>query len=103
VTGTGTSAGPAVINSENTTPYFRVFINVDQQTIGLVDYVNLAKQVISKKIAAGELNIPQGYFIAWSGQYESEIEARKNSMWLCRWRLLLCYSSSILISVLSRR
>jgi Cu(I)/Ag(I) efflux system membrane protein CusA/SilA len=58
-------------------PYKRVFINVNPKVIGLVDYVNLAKQVVAKKIADGQLQLPQGYFISWSGQYESEMEARK--------------------------
>jgi Cu(I)/Ag(I) efflux system membrane protein CusA/SilA len=69
--------GPAVINSENTMPYKRVFINVDPKIIGLVDYVNLAKRVVAGEIASGNLELPQGYFISWSGQYESEMEARK--------------------------
>jgi len=70
-------AGPQMISSENTLPYGRVFINVNPKVIGLVDYVNLAKKVVAKKIASGELKIPPGYFISWSGQYESELEARK--------------------------
>lgn len=69
--------GPASISSENTMPYKRVFINVDPKIIGLVDYVNLAKKVVAAKIASGELELPQGYFISWSGQYESEMEARE--------------------------
>jgi len=30
-----------------------------------------------KKIKSGELVLPSGYYISWSGQYESEMEARK--------------------------
>lgn len=69
--------GPQMVSSENTMPYSRVFINVDSKIIGLVDYVNSAKKVIAEKIASGEIKLPQGYFISWSGQYESEMEARK--------------------------
>lgn len=69
--------GPQKISSENSFPYARIFINVNPKVIGLVDYVNLAKKVIDKKIASGELKLPPGYFIKWSGQYESELEARK--------------------------
>ncbi|MFH1958025.1 MAG: CusA/CzcA family heavy metal efflux RND transporter [bacterium] len=69
--------GPAAISSENTMPYKRVFINVDPKVIGLVDYVNNAKKAVAEKIASGELKLPQGYFILWSGQYESEMEARE--------------------------
>jgi len=69
--------GPAMIQAENTMPYFRVFINVDQAEIGLVDFVKLAQGTVKRKISSGELNIPAGYHISWSGQFESEVEARK--------------------------
>lgn len=69
--------GPAMIQSENTMPYFRVFINVDQDEIGLVDFVKSAQETVKRKISSGELKIPAGYYISWSGQFESEVEARK--------------------------
>ncbi len=69
--------GPAMIQSENTLPYFRVFINVNQDVIGLVDFVSLAQKTVKNKISAGELEIPPGYYITWSGQFESEAEARQ--------------------------
>jgi Cu(I)/Ag(I) efflux system membrane protein CusA/SilA len=68
--------GPAMIQSENTMPYFRVFINVNQEVMGLVDFVRIAKNVVDERITSGELQIPPGYYIAWSGQFESEVEAR---------------------------
>jgi Cu(I)/Ag(I) efflux system membrane protein CusA/SilA len=68
--------GPAMIQAENTMPYTRVFINVNQDVIGLVDFVSLAKRNVEQKISAGELTIPPGYYIRWSGQFESEMEAR---------------------------
>ncbi len=68
--------GPAMIQSENTMPYFRVFINVDQEVTGLVDFVRQAKKVVDEKIASGELVMPAGHYLAWSGQFESEVEAR---------------------------
>lgn len=66
-----------MIQSENTMPYFRVFINVNQDIMGLVDFVKLAQQTVKNKIASGELDVPSGYYINWSGQFESEIEARQ--------------------------
>jgi Cu(I)/Ag(I) efflux system membrane protein CusA/SilA len=69
--------GPAMIQAENTMPYFRVFINVDQDEIGLVDFVKLAQRTVKEKIDSGELNIPAGYYMNWSGQFEAEVEARK--------------------------
>jgi Cu(I)/Ag(I) efflux system membrane protein CusA/SilA len=69
--------GPVMIQAENTLPYFRVFINVDQDQIGLVDFVKLAQKTVKEKVDSGELKIPAGYYINWSGQFEAEVEARK--------------------------
>jgi len=69
--------GPAVINSENTLTYARIFVNVNQDKVGLIDFVANAKKAVNKKIDSGELVLPEGYFISWSGQFESEMESRK--------------------------
>ncbi|MFC1593944.1 efflux RND transporter permease subunit [Candidatus Omnitrophota bacterium] len=69
--------GPAVINSENTHTYARVFVNVNQEKVGLIDFVKNAQNAVQDKIKSGELKIPSGYFISWSGQFESEMESRK--------------------------
>jgi len=69
--------GPAMISSENAMTYARIFINVDPGVIGIVDFVGLAKKTLAQKIKSGELVLPSGYYISWSGQYESEMEARK--------------------------
>jgi len=69
--------GPAMISSENTLPYARIFINVNQDKIGLIDFVNLAKKAVDDEIKSGRINLPAGYFISWSGQFESEMESRK--------------------------
>jgi len=70
------TVGPAMIQSENTVPYFRVFINVNQDLVGLVDFVRAAQRAVDEKITTGALEIPSGYYISWSGQFESEVEAR---------------------------
>ncbi|MFH2138659.1 MAG: CusA/CzcA family heavy metal efflux RND transporter [Candidatus Omnitrophota bacterium] len=69
--------GPAVINSENTQTYARIFVNVDQSKVGLIDFVNNAQKEVQKSIDSGQLKLPSGYFINWSGQFESEMESRK--------------------------
>ncbi|MCK9554357.1 CusA/CzcA family heavy metal efflux RND transporter [bacterium] len=69
--------GPAVINSENTLTYARVFVNVDQSKVGLVDFVKNAQDAVKNKIKSGDIKLPSGYFISWSGQFESEMESRK--------------------------
>jgi len=70
--------GPAVILSENTMPYARVFVNVDQRKIGLIDFVENAKKHVQKKIDQGTLKLPPGYFLSWSGQFEAEMESRRH-------------------------
>ena len=69
--------GPAVINSENTVTYARVFVNVDQSKVGLIGFVKNAQKAVKDKITSGELKLPAGYFISWSGQFESEMESRE--------------------------
>jgi len=69
--------GPAVINSENTLTYARIFVNVNQDKVGLIDFVKNARAAVDEKIKSGELQLPPGYFISWSGQFESEMESRK--------------------------
>jgi Cu(I)/Ag(I) efflux system membrane protein CusA/SilA len=70
------TTGPAVIGSENGMKYGRVFVSVDQKVIGLVDFVKQAQEKVREQII-DQGKLPAGYFITWSGQYESEIEARK--------------------------
>ncbi|MCK5083915.1 MAG: efflux RND transporter permease subunit, partial [Candidatus Omnitrophica bacterium] len=57
--------------------YARVFVNVDQGRIGLVDFVKNAQKAVEGQIGQGKLKIPPGYFISWSGQFEAEMESRK--------------------------
>lgn len=67
--------GPAKIASENTLPYVRVFVDVETEKTGIIDFVNKAQQIVKEKI-----NLPSGYFISWSGQYEYEMQSRKRLM-----------------------
>ncbi|MFH1846618.1 MAG: CusA/CzcA family heavy metal efflux RND transporter [Candidatus Omnitrophota bacterium] len=69
--------GPAIINSEDTQTYVRIFVNVDQDKVGLIDFVKDAKQEIKEKIRKGEIVFPQGYFMTWAGQFKSEMESRE--------------------------
>ncbi len=55
--------GPPGIKSENTRPNGWVYIDIDNIDIG--HYVNTAMQVVSDNI-----DLPTGYSLTWSGQYE---------------------------------
>lgn len=66
--------GPAMIASENTLPYSRVFLSVDPEVTGIVDFVNEAQKLLEKEIKP---QLPPGFYYSISGQYEYELQARK--------------------------
>jgi Cu(I)/Ag(I) efflux system membrane protein CusA/SilA len=63
--------GPPMINSENAMLRGTVLFNVRGRDMGSV--VNDAK----KKIEETFKQLPQGYYIDWSGQYENQVRAQK--------------------------
>jgi Cu(I)/Ag(I) efflux system membrane protein CusA/SilA len=60
--------GPEEIKSENARRTAWVYVDVRGRDIG--SYVSDAKKLIDSKIASGEVNLPPGYNMIWSGQYE---------------------------------
>ena len=62
--------GPPMISSENAQLRSIVFLNVRGRDMG--SFVNEAKDVLSKG-----LRLPQGYTLAWSGQWENQIRAKE--------------------------
>jgi len=64
------SPGPPMINSENSLLRSIVFLNVRGRDMG--GFVNDAKAALDK-----HLKLPPGYYVAWSGQYENQIRAKK--------------------------
>ena len=65
------SEGPPMISSENAMLRGTVLFNVRGRDMGSV--VRDAKE----KIESDFKNLPKGYFINWSGQYESKVRAEK--------------------------
>ncbi|MGR9099685.1 MAG: efflux RND transporter permease subunit [Gammaproteobacteria bacterium] len=57
------TAGPPMLRSEDGELISLIFVDV--KDIGIVDYVNLARQVVEEKTV-----LPPGMRIAWSGQFE---------------------------------
>jgi len=78
--------GPAMILTENAVPYVRVFVGVDTDERGVVDLVDEAKRIIAEKI-----QLPEGYFLSWSGQYLYEMETRRRLMVVVPLCLLLIF------------
>ncbi|MCO6440363.1 MAG: efflux RND transporter permease subunit [Nitrococcus mobilis] len=62
--------GPPVIKSENSRPNAWVYVDLKTSDIG--GYVAKAKEVVQR-----EVDIPPGYTITWSGQYEYMARAAK--------------------------
>ncbi len=62
--------GPAVIKSENARPNGWTFVDIDGRDLG--SYVADAQLVVAE-----EVDLPAGYSIAWSGQYEYLVRAKE--------------------------
>lgn len=62
--------GPAMIHAENSSLRSVVFLNVRGRDVGR--FVDEAKASLNRN-----LELPPGYFVEWSGQYENQIRARK--------------------------
>jgi len=65
--------GPAMIKSENARPNGWTFVDIEGRDLG--SYVTEAQRVVSEKV-----ELPSGYSIAWSGQYEYKVRAEKRLM-----------------------
>ncbi|WP_298439556.1 CusA/CzcA family heavy metal efflux RND transporter [Geobacter sp.] len=64
------STGAPEINSEGGLLRSIVFLNVRGRDMG--GFVTEAKQVLEK-----QLKLPPGYYVAWSGQWENQVRAKK--------------------------
>jgi len=64
------SAGPPMISSENSLLRSIVFLNVRGRDMG--SFVNEAKEALEKN-----LQLPAGYYVAWSGQWENQLRAKE--------------------------
>ncbi len=62
--------GPAVIKSENARPNGWTFVDIEGRDLG--SYVAEAQKVV-----AAQVQLPAGYSIAWSGQYEYMVRAKE--------------------------
>ena len=68
-----TVTGPAMISSENGLLRGTVLLNVRGRDVG--SFVEEAKRAITN-----EVQLPSGYYITWSGQYENQQRARSRLM-----------------------
>ncbi len=70
-----TVSGPMAIKSEGAIP--NVWVYVDVHGVDLGTYLRRAQNAVKTAIANGEISLPQGYSLIWSGQYEHMQRARE--------------------------
>jgi Cu(I)/Ag(I) efflux system membrane protein CusA/SilA len=67
--------GPPGIKSEQSRP--NAWIYVDLKDIDVGTYVQRARAAVDAAVADGRIDLPAGYAIGWSGQYEYMLRAQK--------------------------
>jgi len=64
--------GPSMIRDENAQLVGYVYIDIDPDKIDIGTYVEHAKDLLSQKV-----EIPKGYVISWSGQFENMVRVKE--------------------------
>jgi Cu(I)/Ag(I) efflux system membrane protein CusA/SilA len=64
------ASGPPMIRDENAMLVGYVYVDVDTAKRDIGGYVDEAKALVSAAIADGRIQLPTGYFLKWTGQYE---------------------------------
>jgi len=62
--------GPPMVRDEDGLLVGYVFVDIDQAQRDIGGYVTDAKKAVKEATARGELALPPGYFLQWTGQYE---------------------------------
>jgi Cu(I)/Ag(I) efflux system membrane protein CusA/SilA len=70
--------GPMSIKTEGAVPNDWVYVDIHGIDVGT--YVQMAMHAVNEAIVKGEIQVPPGYNIFWSGQYEYMIHARQRLM-----------------------
>ncbi|MCK4720011.1 efflux RND transporter permease subunit, partial [bacterium] len=60
--------GPPVIKTENARRTAWIYVDIRGRDVG--GYVEEAKSMVDSMVESGEIDLPAGYSIIWSGQYE---------------------------------
>ena len=62
--------GPPMVRDDGGLLVGYVFVDVDPAQTDLGGYLSEAKQIVTAALDGGKLQIPQGYLLKWTGQYE---------------------------------
>ena len=86
--------GPPMVRDEAGLLVGYVYVDIDQAARDLGGYVDEAKRVVNQAIAAGQLALPAGFFLKWTGQYEELAEMR------ARMKIILPLTLAIIVLLL---
>jgi hypothetical protein len=64
------TGGPPMVRNEAGLLVGYVYVDIDQGQRDMGGYVDEAKAVVGAAVARGELKLPQGSYLKWTGQYE---------------------------------
>jgi len=79
--------GPMGIKSEGAVPNAWVYVDIRGVDIGT--YVQMAMRAVNEAVGRGDIKLPPGYNLFWSGQYEYMLHARERLMIVVPLTLLL--------------
>ena len=71
-------AAPMGVKSEGAVPNAWIYVDVQGSDIG--GYVRRAQKTVNEALRSGELKVPVGYSIFWSGQFEYMLRAQQRLM-----------------------
>ncbi len=79
--------GPMGIKSEGAVPNAWVYVDIRGVDVGT--YVQMAMRAVNEAVTHGDIKLPGGYNIFWSGQYEYMLRAKERLMIVVPLTLLL--------------
>jgi len=79
--------GPMSIKTEGAVPNDWVYVDIHDIDVGT--YVQNAMRTVNAAVASGQIDLPPGYNIFWSGQYEYMLHARQRLLIVVPLTLLL--------------
>ena len=79
--------GPMGIKSEGAVP--NAWVYVDLRGVDIGTYVQMAMRAVNEAVAHGDIQLPSGYNIVWSGQYEYMLRAKERLLIVVPLTLLL--------------
>jgi Cu(I)/Ag(I) efflux system membrane protein CusA/SilA len=79
--------GPMGIKSEGAVPNAWVYVDIHGIDVGT--YVQMAMRTVNAAVASGQIKLPPGYNIFWSGQFEYMLRAKQRLAMVVPFTLLI--------------